>query len=122
MPVTDGFISFLKEHLRDFGPVSFRKMFGGGGIYREGLMFGLIADDVVFFKADEQTIPDFEAEGLGPFIFEMKNGKKSSMSYYRVPERLMDDAHEMAEWAANAFDVAVRADNARSPTKRKRKI
>ena len=89
-------------------------MFGGAGVFREGLMFGLIADEVLYLKVDETTKPDFEAEGTSPFMYS-KDGKAMEMAYWRLPERLYDDADELTEWAHRAFAVALRADSQKTP-------
>jgi DNA transformation protein len=99
---------FIADLLSAFGPVNIRNMFGGAGIYHEEVMFALIAYDALYLKADVGNIPDFEAEGMGPFVYEKKNGTRGKMSYYQVPERLYDDAGELAQWATKAYEVAVR--------------
>lgn len=83
-------------------------MFGGYGIYHENVMFGLVAEDVLYFKADEETISDYEVLGLGPFLFE-KNGKMVAMSYYQVSADAMDSSSDLCEWAEKAYHVALRA-------------
>ena len=108
MPVSNEFAEFVCEALSGIGEISTRRMFGGAGVYHDGLMFGLIADDVLYLKADESNIPDFEAEGKGPFVYAGK-GKPVSMSYWEVPERLFDDPDEMSPWAMKAYGVALRA-------------
>jgi DNA transformation protein len=87
-------------------------MFGGAGIYHNGLMFALIADDVLYLKADETTRQDFELEGLSPFSYRVKGGKNTVMSYWRAPERCLDDPSEMTSWAKKAFSAAAKADQA----------
>ena len=109
MGVSPSFIEFIKDQLAGFGPVSARRMFGGAGICRDGVMFGLIADDALYFKADDVTRPDFEAEELGPFVYTTKTGTNTLTSYWRVPERCFDDPGEMAEWAGKAHAAALRA-------------
>lgn len=104
------FVEYLVELLMPLKYVRARKMFGGYGIYREEIMFGLVADDVLYFKADEETIPDYEALGLGPFLFE-KNGKMVAMSYYQAPEDAMDSSSDLCEWAEKAYSVALRTKN-----------
>jgi DNA transformation protein len=84
-------------------------MFGGAGIYRDGVMFALIADESLYLKADDLSKPDFEAEGLSPFAYATKNGTNTIMSYWRAPERCLDDPQEMAEWAKKALAAALRA-------------
>ncbi len=109
MSYSNEFKEFLFEHLAGFGPVSIRRMFGGGGIYRDGLMFGLIDEETVYLKVDDETRVRFEAEGSEPFVYAPAKGKTVAMSYYRVPVRCMDDAGEMTEWAKLAYGAALRA-------------
>jgi DNA transformation protein and related proteins len=97
----------IVELFASFRPVSVRRMFGGAGIFADGLMFGLIADGAIYLKADEETIPDFEREALGPFTYETKNGVRS-LGYWCMPERLYDDPEELAAWAAAALRTAER--------------
>lgn len=108
MSASEGFVELLEDSMRGLGPVSVRRMFGGAGIYADGVMFGLIADDTLYLKADEKTKRDFEAEGLGQFIHE-GGGRTVAMSYWRIPERLLDDPDEMVAWARIALGVAQRA-------------
>jgi DNA transformation protein len=84
-------------------------MFGGAGIFRDGVMFALIVDDTLYFKADDSNRRDFEAEGLAPFSYETKNGRNTIMSYWRCPDRLFDDPDEMAAWAGKALAAARKA-------------
>ncbi|PLX35204.1 MAG: hypothetical protein C0605_10950 [Hyphomicrobiales bacterium] len=100
MTVSAEFSDFVCELLSGLGEVSARRMFGGAGIYHDGLMFGLIAD--------AQTIADYEAEGKGPFVYDGK-GKPVRMSYWEVPERLFDAPGAMTPWAQNAYQAALRA-------------
>jgi len=111
------FIDNLKEVFATFGPIQSRKMFGGYGIYHDGLMFALVADDVLYLKADAASIGAFEAEGLGPFEYE-KNGKAVKMSYYLAPEAIFDDPELAREWAVMAFDAALRS---KKPERKSRK-
>ncbi|HFC04708.1 MAG TPA: TfoX family protein, partial [Rhizobiales bacterium] len=97
------------EQLSDFGPVTSKRMFGGVGFFRAGLMFALLADDVFYLKSDDKTMPDFEAENLESFGYESKTGRRTIMSYTRAPERVFDDGQEMVEWAQKALEAAIRA-------------
>jgi DNA transformation protein and related proteins len=91
-----------------FGPVAVRRMFGGAGIFADGLMIGIISDGIVYLKADEHSRPAFAAEGMGPFTYG-KAGKRTVMSYWRMPDRLYDDGEELARWASEALAAARRA-------------
>jgi DNA transformation protein len=103
------FLEFIAEQMAEFGPVSVRRMFGGAGIFRDGLMFALIVGEDLYLKADAQTQPAFEAEGLGPFIYATKNHPRTVMSYWRAPARCLDDSDEMTKWCRDAFAVALRS-------------
>ena len=98
------------DHIRDlfaeFGAVHVRRMFGGAGIYAGDVMFGLVADELIYLKADIDTVAAFERENCAPFQYSTKNGKRAVMSYWRLPDRLYDDPAELAQWAAQALGVA----------------
>jgi DNA transformation protein len=91
-----------------FGTVAVRRMFGGAGIYADGIMFGLVADGVIYLKADAGNLSAFEREGLEPFTYMTKDGRRGVMSYRRMPERLYDDPEELAVWARDAIAAARR--------------
>ena len=103
---------FIRELFSPFGPVTVKRMFGGAGIWSEGLMFGLVFDGAIFLKVDEASIPDFEREGSKPFVYTPAKSKgrvgRASLSYWRLPERLYDDPEELAVWAGRALAIAQR--------------
>ncbi len=83
-------------------------MFGGVGIYADDAMFALVADDIIYLKADEKNAPAFDREGLAPFTYSRKPGRQAVMSYRRMPDRLYDDPDELARWASDALAAAIR--------------
>ena len=99
----------IRELFAEFGPVDVRRMFGGAGIFVDGRMIGLVSRDVIYLKADAETIPAFEREGLAPFSYATKNGEHKLTSYWRMPDRLYEDAEELAQWAHGAHAAAMRA-------------
>ena len=101
---------YLSELFSEFGPVTVRRMFSGAGIFADGLMIALVVDGVIFLKADADIIPLFEGEGLSPFSYKRKRGRRTIMSYWRMPERLYDDPNELAEWARRSMAAARRSD------------
>lgn len=101
------FVAFLTEVFAQFGAIQTRKMFGGYGVYRDGTMFGLVADDSLYLKADATIAHHFESLGLGQFEYS-KGGKLVKMSYYLAPAEIFDDAEQAAVWARRSFDVALR--------------
>ena len=94
--------------MQTVGPVSAKAMFGGFGIFLDGLMFALIADSVLYLKIDKETENDFTARGLEPFTYS-KKGKEFKMSYYQAPDEVLEDHDEMYLWASKAYSAALRA-------------
>ena len=109
MPVSAAYKAFIQDLLSGFGPVSIRNMFSGAGLYTEGVMFGLLADDTLYLKADELFASAFAAEGKGPFTYRRKGRAPVAMSYWEVPERLLDDPEELTAWASRALAIALAA-------------
>ena len=109
MTTTSDFIAFITEQLGGLGPVRAKRMFGGAGVYCDGVMFALIANDTLYFKADGANQGDFEAEGMTPFTYATKDGRNTVMSYWKVPERLFDDSDDMLRFARDAMAAAQRA-------------
>ena len=101
-------LDYLTELFSAFGPVKVRRMFGGAGLFVDGLMIGLVDDGTIYLKADEQTVPAFAREDLKPFSYKTKTGTHTLTSYWRMPERLYDDPDELARWATQALEVARR--------------
>lgn len=110
------FIAHLLEMLEPLGGVSAKRMFGGHGFFRDGLMFGLVADGVFYLKVDQENAADFEEKGLPPFSYEKKDGKVFAMSYRQCPEEALESPLVMKRWAAAAFEAAMRAKQ-KSPKK-----
>jgi len=108
----------IVEMFAAFGPVVPRRMFSGFGVFSDGTMFALIARDVLYLKADRQTVPAFETEGQGPFRYTAKGRTRALTSYWRVPDRLYDDPDELAVWARDALAAAHRSGRAKSKRKR----
>ncbi len=102
------FVNFLHEQLAEFGEVNSKRMFGGHGIYHQGLMIGLVADDVLYLKVDEDSEPQFRHAGSRPFTYN-KAGKLIQMSYYEAPPETLDDPDEMKRWAELAYAAACRS-------------
>ena len=100
---------YIAELFSQFGPVTVRRMFSGAGIFADGLMIALAVDGVIYLKADAGIVPLFEGEGLGPFSYRRKEGRRTLMSYWRMPERLYDDPDELALWARRSMAAAQRS-------------
>ncbi|MEM9279892.1 MAG: TfoX/Sxy family protein [Pseudomonadota bacterium] len=121
MTVDREFETFLKELFEPVRDVTLRRMFGGLGIFRHGLMFGLVADDRVCLKVDDGNRQPFVDERMEEWSYDGK-GKPIKMGYWYVPDHLLEDPEEMKDWALAAFDAAVRIDQAKLPSQRKLKV
>jgi len=115
MPVTDGYIAFVRDLLGSFEPLRVKRMFGGAGIYSADVFFAIVVDDALYFKVDDRTRTGYESRGLRPFTYQMKNGRTATMSYYPVPPEVLDDPEALDTWAREAVEVANRAARKRSP-------
>ena len=110
---------FLTDLFADFGPVTIRRMFSGYGISVDGINFALALRAGLFFRADEQTIPQFEAEGSKPFQYQTRTKTVTVNSYWELPARLFDDSEELSAWARAALAAAQRAALRKRPKARK---
>jgi DNA transformation protein and related proteins len=121
---------FLIELFSDFGPVTLRRMFSGYGISVDGTNFALALRAGLYFRADEETIPQFQLEGSKPFQYRQKSTAKvvTVNSYWELPARLFDDQEELAGWARAALAAAQRAAlrkrprTPKKPTRKKAKV
>lgn len=102
------FCDHVLELLQGLGPVSARRMFGGHGLFLDGLMFALIADSEFYLKADQDSRRAFLDLGLQAFTYN-KNGKLMEMSYFQAPEACLDSLDDMTHWGNVAFAAALRA-------------
>lgn len=114
---------FLTDLFSNFGPVTLRRMFSGYGISVDGINFALALRAGLYFRADEQTIPQFEAEGSKPFQYQQKSSAKvvTVNSYWELPARLFDDSEELSGWAKAALAAAQRAALRKRPRSKKAK-
>jgi DNA transformation protein len=115
MVATDSFAEFLREQLDPLGRVTMRRMFGKTGVFCDGLMLGMVDDNMLYFRVDDDSRSTLnETESMPPLNYE-KQGRTIDLSFWRVPERLLDDSDELLIWARAALAAARRV-----ATKRKR--
>jgi DNA transformation protein and related proteins len=121
MVASAGFAEFLREQLSPLGRVTMRRMFGKTGVFCDGLMFGMIADDTLYVRVDDHNKAVFkEAESVPPLNYE-KQGRTIDLSFWRVPERLLDEPDELVLWARAALAAAGRVAVERERTRLRRK-
>ncbi|MFH1312752.1 MAG: TfoX/Sxy family protein [Candidatus Eisenbacteria bacterium] len=103
MAVSDEFLEHVLDQFSGWGRVTVRKMFGGAGLYRDGAMFGLVADDVAYLKVDESNRNDFERAGSAPF--RPHPDKPITMSYFEIPWEVLEDPQELIKWAKRSLAI-----------------
>ena len=103
MAVSEDFLDYIIDQFSAWGDVTFRKMFGGTGLYYNGRIFGLVADDVVYLKVDETTRDKYLAAGSGPFQPYPDRAKMSS--YFELPPDILENPEELIEWAEESLSV-----------------
>jgi DNA transformation protein and related proteins len=111
MSSSNDFVDYVIEQLRPFARVTSRRMFGGYGLYADGLFFALIAYDELYLKVDDSNRAEFEQRGCKPFA--PFPDRPVSLSYYNVPADVLDDSDELVRWARAAFSVALMASKAK---------
>jgi DNA transformation protein len=118
MPAKSEFVEYLVEQLQPLGEVTARSMFGGWGIYADGRMFALVADEAFYIKVDDVNCREFEARDLKPFRYDTKNGR-ATIRYYEPPAEALDDREILCTWARKGVEAAKRAAPKKRATKRK---
>ncbi len=96
----------LNDLLGEMPGVNSRAMFGGYGIYQRGIIFAIIAEGRLYFKVGERNLADYEKHGMYPFTYTRPNGKTYAMSYWLVPEEILEDHEEVLRWAMAAVAEA----------------
>src|ERR1700686_1592558 len=121
MVASVGFAEFLREQLAPLGRITMRRMFGKTGVFCDGLMLGMVRDNTLYFRVDDDNRAAFkEAESFPPLDYRKKGGT-IDLSFWRAPERLFDEPDELIVWARAALGAARRVAAKREPATRKRK-
>ena len=115
MANAQGLVAHCTELLSVLGAVRVRRMFGGHGLYVDGLFMALIARDTLFLKADAVGRPPFEAAGCRPFGFESAQGERTVPGYWSAPDEATESPAAMLPWARLALASALRAAAAKRP-------
>ena len=103
----DESVAYVLDLLRGRSAVEARRMFSGYGLFRDGLMFGIVIRDVVHFKTDDENRGDYEAAGMAPFQYQ-RGRKRVALGYHAVPAEALDDADILMAWADKAYAAALR--------------
>lgn len=108
MAKPDELVTHILDALASYCPVEAKAMFGGFGVYCDGLMFAIIVKGDLYVKVDDESRNEFEERGLQKFSY-LRQGKPQSMSYYSVPEEVFDDSDALHYWAGMGYEAALRA-------------
>lgn len=103
MAVSDAFLTYVLDQLSRLGGVSARRMFGGAGLYRDGKMFGLIADDVAYLKVDDSNREEFVKAGSEAFIPYREKGNMTAMPYHTIPPQVLENGEGLYRWARRSM-------------------
>jgi DNA transformation protein len=121
MVASDTFAEFLREQLAPLGRITMRRMFGKTGVFCDGAMFGMVTENTLYLRVDDENRETFkEAESFPPLNYE-KGGSTIDLSFWRVPERLFDEPEEFVIWARAALAAAQRIAASRKRPTPKRK-
>jgi DNA transformation protein len=108
MVASDSFATFLREELAPLGRITTRRMFGKTGVFCDGLMFGMVTEDLLYFRVDDQNQAAFEEARSAPPLNYEKQGRTIDLSFWRAPDWLLDDPEELVAWARTALGAARR--------------
>jgi DNA transformation protein and related proteins len=108
MTVSADYLQYVLDQLTQLGEVAAKRMFGGVGLYCGEFFFGLIAEDTLYLRVDDENRADYAARGAAPFR-PYPDRPEVSMSYFEAPAEVLEDARQLAEWARRSVDAAQRA-------------
>ena len=121
MVASDSFAEFLREQLAPLGRVTLRRMFGKTGVFCDGVMFGMVTDNMLYLRVDDDNRLAFKEAESSPPLSYAKKGETIDLSFWRAPERLFDEPDELVRWARAALAAAGRVAAKRKPAVPKRK-
>jgi DNA transformation protein and related proteins len=116
MVASDSFAEFLREQLAPLGHITMRRMFGKTGVFCDGVMFGMVTDNTLYFRVDDANRSAFQEAASSPPLNYRKKGDTIDLSFWRAPERLFDEPDEFVAWARIALAAARRVAAKRTGT------
>ncbi len=110
MGSTNNFQEYVvHDLLREIPGITARAMFGGYGLYKDGLIFAIIVEDELYFKVDDTNQKEFEKYGSEPFVYMGKNNKPMTMGYWKLPGEIMEDTALLEKWVTVSYEVSVKS-------------
>jgi DNA transformation protein len=121
MPLSPGFPDYVQELIAGFGRVDVKRMFGGAGLYRNGVGFGILDDDTFFIKADKAFGAELRSQGCKPWVYSIaKDGSVRDIAYWSLPDTAADDGDEAVKLVRRSFEVARIAAEAKAKKPKKK--
>lgn len=113
------FVTFVLDQIEGLGTATSRAMFGGHGIYVDGIIVGLVDEEVLYLKVDDANLPRFEEAGGKPFTYMHKEKGSVAMSYWTIPAEVLEDPEQLSEWARTSLEASLRS-KTKKPAKAKK--
>jgi len=105
--VSSNYPEYIMEILAPYGEITVKSMFGGYSIYKNGVIVAIIAYNELYFKVDQSNKSQYEKLGSEPFTYEAK-GKKSTMSYWKVPIEILEDEEQLGVWLNQSYEISLK--------------
>ncbi|MEQ9220182.1 MAG: TfoX/Sxy family protein [Cyclobacteriaceae bacterium] len=106
MASKEDYLNFLKDQLSGIGEFETKKMFGGHGFFKDGLMFGMLGSGIFRLKVDESNEQDYIDKGMKPYY---SDKKKKGMPYWEVPADVLENRTELSKWALKSVSIAIKS-------------
>lgn len=118
MSIGAEFLEHTKDLFAPFAAVQVKRMFGGAGIFRDGLMFAIATGDVIYLKVDAETEAAFKDAGCEAFSYGTRKGTRTSLNYFTLPDEAQDDPDALKRWAGLAWAAALRSAKRKAPARK----
>ncbi|MEQ8880085.1 MAG: TfoX/Sxy family protein [Cyclobacteriaceae bacterium] len=106
MASKEDYLNFLKDQLSGIGEFETKKMFGGHGFFKDGLMFGMLGSGTFRLKVNESNEQDYIDKGMKPYY---SDKKKKGMPYWEVPADVLENRTELSKWALKSVSIAIKS-------------
>lgn len=107
MKANDSYFLFIQERFSKISGISYKKMFSGMGVYKNGVIFGMVIDGELYFKVDDSNREEFESSGASPFSYQSR-GKEVTTSYWRLPEEILENKEELNDWINVSYSISLK--------------
>jgi DNA transformation protein len=109
MKDSQSYLTRISDALAPVGAIRIKAMFGGYGVYREDVIFGLIADEILYFKVGKENIEDYKSIGSEPFTYIKSEGKPYVMSYWKIPDSILNNPETLIDWAEKSIQISLKS-------------